>query len=529
MPAGLTDSRLTPSRAAWLALTGVTLAGLVVRGIPVALADFPVNDGGLFVAMVRAIQDAGWALPDTVAWNGLDLPFAYPPLAFYTARVLESAFGLDLFGVFRWFPLVTAALIVPAVYLLGRELLRSEIGGLVAALAYALPPASYVWLIQGGGVTRSPGLLLAVLAVWQVVKLVREPTRARAMAVGLLAGLTALVHPGAGVFVAVSAALIWLFEGRTRPSAARAAVALGIATLVVAPWALTVISRHGLAAFTDVPSNGPDPLAAVVAVVAGRYTGLPFTDPLAILGFALAVLGLIQRRFLLPLWFVAGIALSYQYAMVPFGLLVGVAALDLVALRASAATTAATGATRWIPSVGLGVLAVCLVIEGVASALTVTNPGAPVYALSPDRRAAMAWVGSELEPTARVAVITDSVFTGDPDSEWFPVVAERRSVATVQGYEWLGKAAFEEQVVVHRSLQGCVRPASVSCVHNWLAEWPADYLYLPIGPLHGPNSPADCCAELRAGLLADPAFTAIRDGPGATILRVNSPSTAMTE
>ena len=70
------------STAAWLA--GVVLAGLVVRAIPVALADFPVNDGGLFVAMVQAIQVAGWGLPLTVDWNGAELPFAYPPLGFYS-------------------------------------------------------------------------------------------------------------------------------------------------------------------------------------------------------------------------------------------------------------------------------------------------------------------------------------------------------------------------------------------------------------------------------------------------------------
>ena len=66
----MTDSGPSPARWTWLLLAVVTLAGLVVRLIPVALADFPVNDGGLFVAMTRGIRDAGWGLPDTVVWNG---------------------------------------------------------------------------------------------------------------------------------------------------------------------------------------------------------------------------------------------------------------------------------------------------------------------------------------------------------------------------------------------------------------------------------------------------------------------------
>ena len=497
----------------------VTFAGLAVRAIPVTVGDFPLNDGGLFVAMTRAIRDAGWVLPATLAWNGMDLPFIYPPLGFYLAGGLEALFGADLFEIFRWLPLVTATLVVPAVFLLGRTLLRSEVGGLVAALTYALAPVSYVWMVQGGGVTRSPGLLLAILTLWQSVQLVRQPTRRAAVLVGLLAGATALIHPGAAVFTAISGVLIWIFEGGTRRSFPRAAAALGIAAVVVAPWALIIIARHGLGAITDVPNNGPDPLAALLALLAGRVTGVPFMDPLAILGVALALWALIRRRWLLPLWYVFALVLSYQYAMIPFGLLVGELAIDLATLGAARRDSPATGSARWIPVVGTAALAACLIIEGVASTLTVLNPGAPVHALSPERRQANEWVAANLEVDAVVAVISGSEWSGDPDSEWFPLLTGIRSLATVQGSEWLGQDAFEAQVSVYRALQGCVSPASVDCVEAWLEKWPADYLYLPKGRLHGSGSPADCCADLRDALsLAG--YEVVYDLSGATIMRI---------
>jgi hypothetical protein len=521
----MTDAGPSPARMTWLILGLVTLAGMMVRGIPVVLADFPVNDGGLFFALTRAIQDAGWGLPATVAWNGTDLPFIYPPVGFYMAGILETL-GADLLGVFRWLPLLTATLAVPAVFLLGRTLLRSEIGGLVAALAYSLAPASYVWMVQGGGVTRSPGLVLAVLAAWQMVGLAREPTRRRAAAVGLLAGATVLIHPGAAVFTALSGALIWLFEGGTRRWSLHWAAAVGMAGLVVAPWALIVTVRHGLNALIDVPSNGPDPLVAAAALVAGRYTGVPFTDPLAILGFALAVRSVIRGQLLLPLWLGAGILVSYQYAMVPFGLLVGTLAADLARSQPAEAEPATGGLVRFVAPIGAGVVSVCLIIEGVASAFTVANPGAPVHALSEDRRAAMAWVASNLEPDAPIAVITNSVWNSDADSEWFPVLTGRHSVATVQGSELLGHAAFYEQLATHRLLQGCVSSASVQCVRDWLAATPAVYLYLPSGPLHGPNSPHDCCADLRAALRAEQDFTVVSEQSGATVFRAPAVSAA---
>jgi len=502
--------------AAWLA--GVALAGLVVRAIPVALADFPVNDGGLFVAMTRAIEDAGWGLPQTVGWNGSQLPFAYPPLGFYLSGGISSLFGQSLTDVFRWLPLVASALVVPAVFLLGRELLRSELGALVAALAYALTPVSYVWLVQGGGVTRSPGMLLAVLTLWQVVRLVGAPRRRTAIMVGVLAGLTVLLHPGAAIFAAVSSVLIWLFEGRTRASFRGAALSLAIALLIAAPWLVITIGRSGLDTFFDAPSNGPGS-TALLAILAGRVTGTATVDPLAIAGLVVAIVWIVRRRFLLPVWFVAATLVSYQYGMVPFGLLIGSAAVALAGQARPAAATVG----RVAPAIALGVLGVAFVFEAGASVLAVRDPGAPLHALTAGSREAMAWVDVNLEANAEVAVITDTEWSGDPDSEWFPLLTSRRSVATVQGSEWLGEAVFDAQVTASRTLQGCVRPASVSCVEDWLGEWDAGYVYLPKGPIHGPGGADDCCADLRQLLTDAEAFAPVYDGPGATILAWTAP------
>jgi hypothetical protein len=504
-----------PRLTVWLALAGVTVAGLAVRAIPLAVTDFPVNDGGLFLAMTRAIQDAGWALPVTVEWNGSELPFIYPPMAFYTAGLLEAFFGLDIYGIFRWFPLMWSTLVVPAVFLLGRELLRSEVGGLVAALAYALTPVSFVWLIQGGGVTRAPGMFLAAVMLWQLVILVRDPTPRRSVAVGVLAGITTLVHPGAAVFTAISAILVWLFDGQARSSARAAGMAVGVAALVVAPWALLVTSRHGLDAILGVPSNGPAPAFAILAALAGRVTGTPVIDPLAITGLALAILCVVRRRFLLPLWYAVSLFISFQYAMIPFAILIGLAAADLWNLRARPSPR-----LRLAPTVGLALLGLLLVIEGALSTTAVFNPQAPLHALSADRREAMAWVASGLESDARVAVVTINGWSSDPDSEWFPLLAQRQSVATVQGSELLGRAAFEEQVRGHVALQDCVIDASVACLQDWLTRWPADVLYMPKGQLDGPTSPDDCCLEMRRLLATDDGFELIHESSGATVFRV---------
>jgi hypothetical protein len=257
----------------------------------------------------------------------------------------------------------------------------------------------------------------------------------------------------------------------------------------------------------------------VLAVFAGRVTGAPFIDPLAIIGLAFALLSLVRRRLLLPLWSGVSVLLSYQYAMVPFGLLIGSAAIDLAAIRARGSDP------RLVPLIGAGVLAVAFVVEGVAGATTILQPDAPVHALDANRRDAMDWM-AELPSDARIAVITGSEWSGDPDSEWLPQLTGRISVATVQGSEWLGSAAFSERVAAYRALQACLRPASVDCVLAWLDDHPADYVYLPTGQIRGPSSPSDCCAGLRELLAGDPGFVVLYEGSGATIFEVGPPGAA---
>jgi len=508
-------------------LAGVTAVGLMVRAIPILLSDFPVNDGGLFYAMVRAIQAAGWVLPSTVAWNGNDLPFTYPPLAFFLVGLANAGLGVDLPTLFRFVPLLASSLVVPAMFLLGRSLLRSDVGGLAAALAYGVAPSSFIWLIQGGGVTRAPGMLLAVLTLWQVVSLVRTPTVGRAAATGVLAGLTILTHPAAALFTAVSAVVIWTFEGRTTRALVLSGAALGVATLVAAPWALAVIQHHGLAGLLDVQNNGPDPRSTIISLVAGRITGNQFVDPLALFGLGMAILSLLRRHFLLPIWFLAAAFLAWQYAMVPLGLLIGVAAVDLFTIQNRLPRVSdRSGPAKWGPALGLAVLGLVLAIEAGAASLAVLNPSAPLHALSRERREAMEWVEVNLDDASRFAVITHSSWAADADSEWFPALAQRVSAATVQGSEWLGRETFRAQLAAHGQLQDCVDIASADCVLDWLSDWPVDYVFLPKGPLHGPNSFPDCCAALRADLRADPNLTTIYDRPGATIFRVNRQASA---
>jgi hypothetical protein len=132
---------------------------------------------------------------------------------------------------------------------------------------------------------------------------------------------------------------------------------------------------------------------------------------------------------------------------------------------------------------------------------------------------AMEWISKNVEPNASFAVITGRTWEIDYLSEWFPVIAERRSIATVQGAEWTGLEAFLRRLAAYRQLQQCAK-STATCVTDWARAWgqSAPYVFIPKGRLAGPLSDLDCCLALRETLIESDAFRVIYDRPGATIL-----------
>jgi hypothetical protein len=130
----------------------------------------------------------------------------------------------------------------------------------------------------------------------------------------------------------------------------------------------------------------------------------------------------------------------------------------------------------------------------------------------------MEWVRDNTQPDQRFIVATTVYWGGDEISEWFPAVAERQSVATVQGSEWLGEAGYQAQLERHRAVFRCTRSTD-RCMAEWAAgEGLADAaLFIPKGQVSGPLSADDCCPALRELVAGGEWYAVIYDGPGATI------------
>ncbi len=466
----------------------VTGCGLYLRMVRVLPEDFPLNDGGLFYRMTAELQASGYRLPVTTAYNHAGIPFAYPPAGFYLLGWTAALTGAGLLDLLRVVPALLSVLTIPAFAALTRAICRSRLTTIAATVAFVLLIRSWLWLVMGGGLTRSLGFLSALLFLQQLVLMYRERRPLRLAGAVLFGALTVLSHPGSAWFAAYSALLVFLAYGR---SAAGVRDTLGVAAgvaLVTAPWWLTVVGRHGWMPLLSAAQSGGHEQHSLEALRYFQFTDEPFVGVLGTLGLIGLLVSAAQGRFLLPAWLLAVALLNprsiNQSASVPMAMLVSVAveAVLLPGIRA------ATGGRSWLrldpaPLV-LGGLAAYAFMAALSGARNRTE----LEALSRPNRTAMTWASARTARDSRFLVVTERRSGANPVSEWFPALTGRVSVATPQGYEWLPERQFDQRVARHDSLTACVR-RDAACVEAWADRTGTayDYLYLadpPPSPLH---------------------------------------------
>jgi len=232
--------------------------GGVIRLMPVAMAGFPVNDGGMFYVMVEELQSNHFLLPAVTQYNLADIPYAYPPLGLYVTALLSTLFHIPALDVVRWLPALVSTLSLLAFYSMAQQLLRSRIQAALATLLYALVTASFGWAIMGGGITRSFGLLFLFLTIASAERLFTRAHGLLAAQTALFGALAFLSHPETGVQAAAACVLLWLFRGHSKKSFLWSlGVALGV-LLLTARWWGVALGQHGLAPFQSALHSSND-------------------------------------------------------------------------------------------------------------------------------------------------------------------------------------------------------------------------------------------------------------------------------
>lgn len=136
-----------------------------------------------------------------------------------------------------------------------------------------------------------------------------------------------------------------------------------------------------------------------------------------------------------------------------------------------------------------------------------------LVAVPSEHREDMRWVADNTPKSAQFLVITAEAWALDRVSEWFPVLANRASVATVQGHEWTG--AFTRRMAEFYAVQACA-DSDADCLEVWAQSTGLTFTHVYVAKKPGGDDPG---RTLRSSLEQDPRYVLEHDGPGATIFR----------
>jgi hypothetical protein len=350
----------------------------------------------------------------------------------------------------------------------------------------------------------------------------------------LAAGLAIMTHPNAALVSVLSLLVLATLRRPSRRSMAVLAVALAGAALASAPWWLGDLLRFGSAPLLSAVGSGSQagPLAGVYWLLTFGFAEEPFMPwitGLALLGLAWS---LARHRFFLPAWLVLIVLLDPTAAptdsTIPLALLAAVGMLEVVAPRLAGVAGAAAdlAGPEFLRSRPVRLTLVALLgLTFLGAIFRPIQAGSPDQVLASDVRLSMAWVAAHTPAGATFAVVTGRFWFSDQVSEWFPALTDRASVATVQGYEWLGSTRWWRQQGANADLQAC-SVAADACLAAWMQKYGVTptYVYLPKGMISGQLSTDDCCTGLRQTLRESSSFEIVYDGPGATIGRPRPPA-----
>jgi hypothetical protein len=460
---------------ALLLLLAIFFGGLV-RFMPALITRFSLNDGGMFYTMAQELSANGYVLPATTSYNGLDLPFAYPPLGIYLASLLADVGRIPLLSVFLWLPPILATLAIPAFYLFSHALLADKLHASLATLLFALTPGSYDWHLMGGGVTRAVGFLFLLLAAFYVLRFFQEANRKFLLPAILFSSLAVLSHPEVGLQTAGLCAVLWIFFGRTRRGTFGAfLIVLGVILLTV-PWWGTVVAHHGLSPFLSALQTGQHTTINWLSLFFGLFGSDEFIPLLLILRLAGLVYAIWKREYLLLALILIPAILdprsAASIAFLSFSMLASLGFLELFPLvqkwrgieMQSVLTYRAGG-------IVLLLIAFTLFMECGLNNFRLVNT-----TLTADERAAMTWLRENLPPDQNFLIVTGMPYSmSDPVQEWFPTLTGQHSQSTLQGLEWTLGADFTNRLNNLVTLQACT---DINCVEDWSALTGLDYDYL---------------------------------------------------
>jgi hypothetical protein len=453
-----------------------------------------MNDGGMFYVMVKDLQNNGLFLPAYTSYNLSQIPYAYPPLSFYTAAVFNQVLNFDLVSFFRIYPLFFNILSIPAFFLLAHEITNNYRQALLSTGFYAVLLPGFEWLITGGGLTRSPSHTFFILSLYLFLKFLRTRDRKDFIFSTLAASLMTLHHIEYLWLLAISLIAFSIKPLKWKNAFLTLTVFFGGVALITSPYWISILSYHGLspfiAAFSAGDFNPAMSLSRLLLMMFTQETITNYVNVLAIIGLFYCVFA---RKWEILTWFVLIIFLkprsaerSLIFPVVIFAAIVLdeiiYPALDKIykAYRYSDESSSGDGRKRkfHIPNFGLIFLTFSILYPFYLGFFNTTVGHPTLSSISKSEIQAMEWVSDNTPTDSKFIVMSpESKWSIDRVAEWFPALAGRKSLITAQGSEWLQDGDFEARKILYHDLKACMGIGE-PCLEAWRENNKMDFSHI---------------------------------------------------
>lgn len=439
------------------ALLAILLVGIYLRLQPVLDSNFPIQDGGLFYSAIQDIRQSDNTLPLHFSYNNSAIPFVYPPFSLLLSAFLEEKFHWQVLDIVRILPAIFSVFTILAYFYLCSFILESKTLAIYSTLAFTFLPTSFDSLIIGGGITRSPGFLFAILTLSQVYLLLHRSNLRYIFTTGLLGALTIYTHPSMAWFTVLSSVIFVFFWGRSKQNFQRALLVILIITILISPWVVYLQQTYGLRyvinAFTAIEGIG----SLIILGLIPKFTGEYLVSIMAVLGVIGLFVSIRDKNLEIPVWLfvilLAQRSLVALTALVPFGMLVAYG-LDRVVLPglASRPKDLSPGDEYLKPNTfQIGFLLLISLLSLLSGYL-----GTPRTTLTADDFEAISWIVEHTEKDSRFLIlVTKSGPSAHDFAEWFPALTGRANLNTFQGYEWMPGNEFRTRKEINTRLYAC--------------------------------------------------------------------------
>ena len=513
----------------------ITLIGAAIRIFLVKHYDFPLNDGGLFKTMVNDIIGNGYRLPAFTTYNHAQIPFAYPPLPFYVVIFLHKVFNIGLISIFHYFPVICSILSIPAFYKLSSAILNSDVQLIHATFAFSIAAPAIEWNIMGGGVTRSLGYLFSILALYHSVLLFKIFDVKRLVYSIIFLSLTGYCHLEVLFVTIIFITVIYLFSEFVDTFTVYIRLLLGT-FLLFSPYIIRTMYINGYQTLISAFQSGDfNLLNSIGKFLLSNLTGEYLFTPILVIAMIAFVRLLIRHEYFLPILTLVPIFANprsmERSIILPICLLAGygIETIVLAGLKKNTQDlednttpqhSSENGKALFpnrISAIFIGYLFVHSLIFG---SLFLLDSPSTIEALSKADREAMEWVRNNTSKESIFLVLTPySNWETNQRMEWFPAIADRKSVLTVQGTEWLSNNQFSRQQDIYEKVNKCVME-NIKCINEMTSQEGITFTYIYIsGTLTDRLTGYESPLPIENALLLSKTYTLIYEDSSIRIFR----------